>query len=91
MSSSIPHKMKAAAIDEFGGPEVIQLRTLPVPTPSGKQVLIRLDAAGIGVWDPYFRQGEEATDKVTFPYIIGNDGRWDGGGPGAESHALSRR
>ena len=74
MKPSIPDTMKAAAIDRFGGPEVIQTRSLPVPKPGANEVLIRLDTAGIGVWDPYFREGEAATADAPFPRVIGNDG-----------------
>jgi NADPH2:quinone reductase len=74
MNPSIPDTMKAAAIDRFGGPEVIQTRSLPVPKPDPNQVLIRLDTAGIGVWDPYVRQGEIPTGARRFPRVIGNDG-----------------
>jgi len=74
MKPSIPDTMKAAAIDRFGGPEVIQTRSLPVPKPGANEVLIRLDTAGIGVWDPYFRAGEVPTADASFPRVIGNDG-----------------
>jgi NADPH:quinone reductase-like Zn-dependent oxidoreductase len=66
--------MKAAALDRFGGPEVLHTETLPVPRPGAKQVLIRLDAAGIGVWDPYVRSGEFELGPARFPLVIGNDG-----------------
>jgi NADPH:quinone reductase len=74
MNPSIPQKMKAAAIDRFGGPEVIHTQSLPVPTPGPNDVLIRLDIAGIGVWDPYAREGEFPTGQQQFPRVIGNDG-----------------
>ncbi len=74
MQTSIPAEMKAAAIDRFGGPEVLHTEKLPVPQPKGKQVLIRLDCAGIGVWDPYVRSGEIELGKRSFPQVIGNDG-----------------
>jgi NADPH2:quinone reductase len=74
MNPSIPEKMKAAAIDHYGGPEVIRTQFLPVPRPAPDEVLIRLDAAGIGVWDPYVREGEFEIGKPGFPRIIGNDG-----------------
>ena len=50
--------MKASAIDRFGGPDVLHLQSLTVPTPKADEVLIELDIAGIGVWDPAVRQGE---------------------------------
>jgi NADPH:quinone reductase-like Zn-dependent oxidoreductase len=74
MQPSIPSTMKAAAIDRYGGPEVLHTATLPVPTPGSKQVLIRLDSAGIGVWDPYVRSGEVEMGPSGFPRVIGNDG-----------------
>jgi NADPH:quinone reductase len=72
--SAIPQTMKAAALDHFGGPEVLHTQTLPVPKPKRNEVLIRLDAAGIGVWDPFIREGGLETGKHGFPVVIGNDG-----------------
>jgi NADPH:quinone reductase-like Zn-dependent oxidoreductase len=66
--------MKAAALDRYGGPEVLHIETLPVPKPGPRQVLVRLDAAGIGVWDPYVRSGELELGARRFPRVIGNDG-----------------
>jgi NADPH:quinone reductase-like Zn-dependent oxidoreductase len=75
MSTPLPQMMKAAAIDRFGGPEVLELKSLPVPQPGPQEVLIRVDAAGIGVWDPEVRAGElEFGAKGKFPRVIGNDG-----------------
>jgi NADPH:quinone reductase-like Zn-dependent oxidoreductase len=74
MQGSIPAQMKAAAFERYGGPEVLHTETLPVPRPAPDQVLVRLDAAGIGVWDPYFRSGELQLGPTGFPRIIGNDG-----------------
>jgi NADPH:quinone reductase len=74
MKASIPEKMKAAAIDRFGGPEVIRTQTLPVPRPGADQVLIELDSAGIGAWDPAAREGEFELGQPGFPLVIGNDG-----------------
>jgi NADPH:quinone reductase-like Zn-dependent oxidoreductase len=75
MNTSIPQMMRAAAFDRFGGPEVLELKSLPVPRPKAREVLIRLDTAGIGVWDPDLRAGEfEMGPKRNFPRIIGNDG-----------------
>jgi NADPH:quinone reductase len=73
MNASIPEKMEAAAIDRYGGPEVLQRKTLPVPHPRADQVLIQVQTAGIGVWDPDAREGEFEVGKG-FPRILGNDG-----------------
>ena len=81
----IPKDMTAAAIDRFGGPEVLHTQTLPVPQPAPRQVLIRLDCAGIGVWDPYVRSGELELGERKFPRVIGNDGAGEIVAAGAEA------
>jgi NADPH:quinone reductase-like Zn-dependent oxidoreductase len=74
MDVSIPDKMSAAVIDRYGGPEVLHLDAQPVPVPKRNEVLIRLEAAGIGVWDPAVRAGDLKMKDEQFPEIIGNDG-----------------
>jgi len=54
---TIPTTMRAAAIDEFGGPGVLTLHRLPVPAPAAGEVLIRIDTAGVGSWDAEIRGG----------------------------------
>lgn len=69
--------MRAAALDRFGGVETIQMKTLPVPEPGPDEVLLRIESAGVGVWDPYEREGEFAKMFGTtprFPYVLGSDG-----------------
>ncbi|MDQ3948791.1 MAG: NADP-dependent oxidoreductase, partial [Gemmatimonadota bacterium] len=73
--SAIPATMRAAAIDRFGGPEVLSIHTLPVPEPSAQEVLIALDAAGVGSWDARQRDGAwSAEGEERFPLIPGTDG-----------------
>jgi NADPH:quinone reductase-like Zn-dependent oxidoreductase len=74
MQVSIPEQMRAAAIDRYGGPEVLHSKALPVPKPQPDEVLIRLDAAGVGVWDASVRSGEFEIGERRFPKVIGNDG-----------------
>jgi NADPH2:quinone reductase len=69
--------MRAAAIDRFGGPELITLHTVPIPEVGPDEVLIRIEAAGVGVWDPFEREGgfaEMYGSAPRFPYILGSDG-----------------
>lgn len=40
--------MKAAMINKFGGPDVIQVVEMEKPTPTGKKVLVKNSAAGVG-------------------------------------------
>ncbi|HXT95734.1 MAG TPA: NADP-dependent oxidoreductase [Polyangia bacterium] len=74
MDVSIPETMSAAVIDRFGGPEEFHLQSVPVPVPKRNEVLIRLEAAGIGVWDPEIRSGDLKVGEDHFPEVIGNDG-----------------
>jgi NADPH:quinone reductase-like Zn-dependent oxidoreductase len=66
--------MKVAAIDRFGPPSVLKLRTLPIPEPGAGEVLIALHAAGIGVWDADIRGGWWPEGRPKFPLILGTDG-----------------
>ena len=69
--------MRAVALDKFGGPEALKIQNLPIPQPDAGEVLIRVDAAGIGAWDPYEREGgfvEIMGTKPKFPYVLGTDG-----------------
>jgi NADPH:quinone reductase-like Zn-dependent oxidoreductase len=65
--------MRAVAIDRFGGPEVLTIHELPVPKIRAQEVLIAVDTAGVGTWDPKIRDGEWAESK-DFPMILGTDG-----------------
>src|SRR3984893_6706564 len=66
--------MQAAAIDAFGGPEVLTIHTLPVPTPDPLEVLIALDTSGVGVWDAEMRAGWVPDGRPRFPLVLGTDG-----------------
>jgi NADPH:quinone reductase-like Zn-dependent oxidoreductase len=56
----VPRTMFAAAIDRFGGPEVITAHALPVPEVDAGEVLIAVDTAGVGRWDADVREGRVA-------------------------------
>jgi NADPH:quinone reductase len=65
--------MRAVAIDRFGGPEALTIHELPVPKISAQEVLIAVDTASVGSWDPRQRDGDWAESKE-FPLILGSDG-----------------
>ena len=73
-TAHIPHTMPAAAIDHFGGPEVLTLHNVPVPSIDEKEVLIALDTAGVGPWDADIREGWYPSGKPRFPLVLGVDG-----------------
>jgi NADPH2:quinone reductase len=69
--------MRAVVIDSFGGAEQLHESQVPVPSPGSGQVLIRLEAAGVGSWDPFEREGGYAEMQGTspsFPYVLGSEG-----------------
>ncbi len=77
MKMTAPKTMKAVAIDHFGGPETLSLRTLPVPEVGPDEILIHVESAGVGVWDPFEREGGFARlfgIEPRFPYVLGSDG-----------------
>lgn len=88
--------MRAVVIDSFGGPEQLREREVPVPSPGPGQVLIRLEAAGVGSWDPFEREGGYAEMQGTspsFPYVLGSEGAGTiaAVGDGVTSRAVGER
>jgi NADPH:quinone reductase len=77
--------MRAAAIQQFGGIEAITLQTLPTPEVLPDQILLRIEAAGVGSWDREEREGKYADflGAPAFPYILG----WDAAGTVAATGA----
>src|SRR5262245_37432034 len=93
MKNKSHQTMRAVAIDEFGGIEKMKPRELPVPEVAPDEILIRVDTAGVGVWDPFEREGgfaKEFGTQPNFPYVLG----WDGAGNveevGGDVHNLKR-
>ena len=71
----IPKLMRAAALDRFGGPEVLTLHTLPVPEPAAGELLIAVNTAGVGSWDADIRDGWSPSGRPPrFPLVLGTDG-----------------
>lgn len=69
--------MKAVAIDQFGGVEEMAVRTISVPEIGPDEVLVRIETAGVGEWDPFEREGgcaEMMGRTPAFPYVLGSEG-----------------
>jgi NADPH2:quinone reductase len=85
--------MRAVAIDEFGGIEKMKPRQLPVPEVATDEILVRVDTAGVGVWDPFEREGGFAKEfgmKASFPYVLGSDGAGTVEKVGGQVHNFKR-
>ena len=63
--------MKAAYIDRFGGPEVLQYGDLPDPVASAGQVIVEVVAASVNGADWRVRAGQYGQAK--FPLVLGRD------------------
>jgi len=64
--------MKAAYIEQTGGPEVIQLGNLPNPVSGAGEVLVRVGAASVNPIDTYMRGGMVAAE-LPLPFVVGSD------------------
>ncbi|WP_221239644.1 quinone oxidoreductase family protein [Longimicrobium terrae] len=70
-------RMKAIAINRFGGVDTLVPRDLPVPGIGPGEVLVRVEVAGVGEWDPFEREGgyaEMMGMTPEFPYVLGSEG-----------------
>jgi NADPH:quinone reductase-like Zn-dependent oxidoreductase len=69
-----PAETKVIRIEQFGGPEVLQGRTVPLPVPGAGEVLVRVAAAGVNPVDLKIRAGKyPAVQRDKLPYIPGRD------------------
>ncbi len=66
--------MRAAAMERFGPPEVLQTVRVPTPHVTADQVLVRVINAGVQLTDAAIRAGwTPPGSKVHFPQILGNE------------------
>lgn len=64
--------MRAAFLERFGGPEVIQYGELPDPPIGPRRVLVRVAAVAVNPIDKYIRSGAFKI-AAPLPYIVGRD------------------
>ncbi len=62
--------MKAIQVAKVGGPEVMTLVDLPIPTPKPNQAVVQINAAGVNFIDVYFREGRY---PAPLPFINGQE------------------
>ncbi|HYL44846.1 MAG TPA: NADPH:quinone oxidoreductase family protein [Ktedonobacteraceae bacterium] len=84
--------MKAVRINETGGPEVMHIEEIEIPTPKTGEILIKVAAAGINYADLAQRQGAYLTRTIT-PTTPGFEfaGTVEALGPGVTSPAVGTR
>ncbi|MEJ2886074.1 zinc-binding dehydrogenase [Actinomycetospora aeridis] len=101
---TIPDEMHAAVLTRHGGPEALELRTVPVPRPGPGEVLVRVTAAAVNNTDLWTRRGAYGLPgdpdalagwrgPITFPRIQGGDiaGELAAVGEGVDAARAGRR
>jgi NADPH:quinone reductase len=64
--------MRAIQMQEFGGPEVLQVAELPIPEPAAGEVLIKVTRAGLNYADTHQRTNSYLA-KATLPLVPGSE------------------
>ena len=63
--------MKAAYLEQHGGPEVIHVAQWPEPTPAAGEVIVRVKACGLNHLDLWVRMGGKR--PFPLPLVPGSD------------------
>lgn len=69
--------MRAIGVNEFGGPDALEVLDMPVPEPAEGEVRVKVEYAGINFIDVYMRSGDykkSDTYKTPLPMILGMEG-----------------
>ncbi len=84
--------MKAVVFERFGGPDVLEYRDVPDPSPGPGELLIDVRACGINHLDLWVRRGLPGLDPM-MPHILGCDvvGEIAALGEGVTGHAAGDR
>ena len=64
--------MMAWRVHEFGRPDVMRFERVSRPQPGPDEVLVRVEAAGVGPWDGWIRAGRSALPQP-LPITLGSD------------------
>ena len=67
-----PSSMTAWRVHEFGPPDVMRFERVLRPTPGPSEVLVKVEAAGVGPWDGWIRAGKSALPQPV-PLTLGSD------------------
>ena len=63
--------MKAIQVSQVGGPEVLTVVDIPIPTPKADEAVVQIKAAGVNFIDVYYREGRY---PAPLPFINGQEG-----------------
>ena len=77
--------MKAARVHTLGSVDVISIDDVPKPEPGEGEALVRVKAAGVGLWDAWIRNGKSVIPQP-LPLTLGSDlsGEVESVGPGVQ-------
>ena len=64
--------MMAWRVHEFGPPDVMTFERIPRPDPGPGEVLVKVEAAGVGPWDGWIRAGRSVLPQP-LPLTLGSD------------------
>jgi NADPH:quinone reductase-like Zn-dependent oxidoreductase len=81
--------MRAAAIDRAGEANGLTLHTLPVPKLADTEVLMKVDTAGVAIWDVGNRRHPEELHNFRLPLILGTDAAGIVAAIGASVHGVA--
>lgn len=68
---SLPSTIQGIAIDQPGGLEVLEKKTLPFPKQEPNQIVVKVQWGGVNTIDTYFRKG--LYPIKSFPQVIGHE------------------
>jgi NADPH:quinone reductase-like Zn-dependent oxidoreductase len=64
--------MMAWRVHEFGPPNAMRFEQVPRPNPGPGEILVKVEAAGVGPWDGWIRAGKSALPQP-LPLTLGSD------------------
>ncbi len=86
--------MKAIVLPSYGGPEVLEIRELPEPSPGPNEIAVRVAAASVNPFDWKLRSGALARFvPLALPAVLGRDvaGTVVAVGPGVDAFRVGAR
>jgi NADPH:quinone reductase-like Zn-dependent oxidoreductase len=70
--NQVPSSMMAWRVHEFGPPDVMRFEQVSRPNPGAGEVLVKVEAIGVGPWDGWIRAGKSALPQP-LPLTLGSD------------------